>query len=444
MWYPEGQERSLSMLFNHDTMEACLCAGSRGIYGKLVSPLQVCCCSWYSWCGFHYRGVDLYEGASGLATPGTVQATPTVDPTMATLQKEQLILQNDKLKSDNAWAWLSPVSTLFGPLATVGTILVGILVARNNFLQWSKNREDEQKRQEDDQRIEREKRDEERFQSVVEGLSSEREEAKVGAAIMLRTFLRPGYEQFYTQAFDLAVANLRLPRNSQPPEDPDDLLSLPTLTQALIVVFKEAFPLARDSTSSCKEGAVVSLDASGVRLDNAYLPGADLGRVYMRKSNLREVDLRMADLHMADLCEAMFPEAFLIEADLRMATLLGADLRMAILTGAKLSNTDLGGADLREADLRMANPEDASSLENTDLRGVTGLTKEQLAACKAKGAIIDGDSPTGSSQSTVTPPLPLQSNNGQAPSAPPAQVNTPTLGTDVSSAPSSERGPRRE
>ena len=224
-----------------------------------------------------------YEGLSGLATPGTgtVQATPTVDPTMAALQKEQLTLQNDKLKNDNAWAWLSPVSTILGPLATIGTILVGILVVRNNFLQWSKNREDEQKRREDDQRIEREKRaedqrveqekrDEERFQKVVEGLGSERMEAKVGAAITLRTFLQPGYERFYLQAFDLAVAHLRLRKakasalgplsslaqvliapkgpllQEQQPPPPTTSIPLNSLSQALITVFKISFPLARN------------------------------------------------------------------------------------------------------------------------------------------------------------------------------------------------------
>src|SRR2546425_1174832 len=51
-----------------------------------------------------------YEGALGLATPvitATVQATPTVDPTMAALQKEQLTLQvkqlQNQLQSQNSW-----------------------------------------------------------------------------------------------------------------------------------------------------------------------------------------------------------------------------------------------------------------------------------------------------------------------------------------------------
>src|SRR6202035_2075487 len=57
--------------------------------------------------------------------------------------------------------------------------------------------------------VERERRSEERFQAVVAGLGGEKSETQVGAAIMLRTFLRKGYEQFYVQAFDLSVAYLR-------------------------------------------------------------------------------------------------------------------------------------------------------------------------------------------------------------------------------------------
>jgi len=58
------------------------------------------------------------------------------------------------------------------------------------------------------------------------------------------------------------------------------------------------------------------------------------------------------------------------------------------------------------------------SLKDTNLRGVKGLAKEQLAACKAKGAIIDADSMTNASQSTVTTPSLSQSNDPQASSTP--------------------------
>ena len=108
-------------------------------------------------------------------------------------------------------------------------------------------RAEEQQRWLKNQEAEREKRAEERFQSAVEGLGDEKEGAKIGAAILLRTFLRPGYEQFYTQIFDLAVAQLRLRRTSHPPpDDPDLPLPLTPLRQALIVAFRESFPLARD------------------------------------------------------------------------------------------------------------------------------------------------------------------------------------------------------
>ena len=49
--------------------------------------------------------VGTHEGASGLATPVTGKATPTIDPTMTALQKEQLTQQVKQL--DNWWLYLS-------------------------------------------------------------------------------------------------------------------------------------------------------------------------------------------------------------------------------------------------------------------------------------------------------------------------------------------------
>jgi uncharacterized protein YjbI with pentapeptide repeats len=375
------------------------------------------------------------ERASGLATPGTgtVQATPTVDPTMAALQKEQLAQQVDKLKQDNSWAWLSPVSTILGPLATIGTILVGIFVARNNLLQWSKNREDEQKKRADDQRIEQEKRDEERFQKVVEGLGSERTEAKVGAAITLRTFLQPGYERFYRQAFDLAVAHLRLRKAeasaSGPPSSPAPVLivpkgdlrqeqqspptasiSLDSLSQALITVFKLSFPLAREELKKthAQFEPPQLLDATDVQLDHAFLAGADLAQAWLERASLREADLSLAQLEKATLYKAQLEgarllgsqlkgahlslsqlkEANLYKAQLEEANLLGSQLKGATLHGAQLERTNLSYAQLEGANLTEANPEDAASLDGTKMNGVTGLTPEQRERCIEKGAIF--------------------------------------------------------
>ena len=447
--------------------------------------------------------VGAYEGASGFATPGTgtVQATSTVDLTVTAVVQDQLKQQDDKLRRENSGLW-SFWLTISGSIGTIFVAIAALLTAMNGFNQWLGNRRDEQQ-----------KRAEERFQAVVEGLGSERVEAKVGAAIMLRTFLQKDYEQFYSQAFDLAVAHLRLPRTSgQSVDDPDALhasplskdpdtpLSLTTLSQALIVVFKDAFPLARNRLKEQDSKTQIhpqSLDATSVQLDNAYLSGADLKQVWMPQASLRKANLRRADLtgahltgaHLskADLRGAYLSGAYLSEADLRGADLRGAhltgahlskadlstaqliaanltgadltgadltgayldqaDLRGAYLTGAHLigadlsvvdfTNADLSEADFSEADLNWTKLENVLSLANAKLLRVKGLTKEQLEACKAKDATIDEDSTTSSSQPTASTSRPPQSSNAQAPSAPSGQESSPTPSTDGSSATSS-------
>jgi pentapeptide repeat protein len=180
-------------------------------------------------------------------------------------------------------------------------------------------RTEEQERWQKDREVEREKRAEERFQSVVTGLGSEKEEAKVGAAIMLRTFLQPGYEQFYWQAFDLTVAHLRLrpaDPNTSASLDPSEYVPVDSLSQALVTAFKESFPLARNALKKYGDPALVDqkqsaldaqmLDASRIRLDHAFLARSDLKGVLMRGAfligtNLRRADLREALLDRADL-----------------------------------------------------------------------------------------------------------------------------------------------
>jgi uncharacterized protein YjbI with pentapeptide repeats len=432
--------------------------------------------------------VGAYKGALGLATPvmGTVQITPTVDPTMTALQKEQLTQQVRQL--DNWWLyWLYNGST-----ALIAAI-TAIVVASIGFTQWAgnvrqakdkdlKDREEERRKEVEVQNKDLKAQAEERFKTAVAALGDEKEGVQLGGAILLRSFLNKDdkeiYGRYYTQIFDLAVAYLRLPRTSNPPEDPDGIphspegpnapLPLTTLRQALIVVFKEAFPLAQ----SQNKGGPQSLDATYIQLDNAYLAGADLKHAWMPQASLRETNLTKANLLEADLSGANLTKAYLsgaylsgaylsgadllaanihgaylheaklsgakLSADLSRASLLGADLSVADLSVADLSGATLMKADLSVADLSVAdlsgaylygirNLEDALSLKDTDLRRVKGLTKEQLEACKAKGAIIDEDPVTSSPQPTVAPPSPSQSNDAQALSAPPAQVSTSTL-----------------
>jgi uncharacterized protein YjbI with pentapeptide repeats len=472
-------------MFSHCIMEALLMCWRKRDLRKAVIAGMLLLLVYMVWVPLSAAGA--HEGASESAESVTVtaQATPTVDVTVTALNKEKLAQEIQQLKNQNA-------PTFFDWLRGNVSILLLGLGALAGFFRWLGDRRDahakeledreaersrrdeEQKRWLKDQEAEREKRAEERFQAAVTGLGEDKEGAKIGAAILLRTFLRPGYEQFYTQTFDLAVANLRLPRESNPPKDPKTPLPLTTLSQALIVVFKEAFPLARNQNSKGPQ----ALDATGIQLDNAYLRWADLEQVWMaqaslRKANLREADLRQiklykanlngADLRFADLSQAnlsgadlsqanlgdakisgadfsgaSLSRANLSEADLSGASLSDANLNGAGLWRADLSRTNLRGADLSRANLREANLEDALSMQDTNLRGVEGLTKKQLEACKLRGAIIDED-PASSTQSTALPSSLLQSNDARAQSVPPAQRSIPTPDTSGSGAPTSQQ-----
>jgi uncharacterized protein YjbI with pentapeptide repeats len=364
--------------------------------------------------------VDAHVVSSGLAAPATatVQATPTVDATVTALNKEQLTQQVAQQQHTwNNWLW-SNAAVILSTLV----IVVGALIGLGR---WRWDRRDAQDRELKDRQNEREKRAEERFQAAGEGLGDEKEGARISATILLRTFLRPGYEQFYTQTFDLAVANLRMLKTAAPIQE-DPPTPLPPLNQALIVAFKEAFPLARSQNI----GSPQSLDATAIQLDYAYLGASDLEQVWMPRASLRKADLVGAKLTMAILSEADLSgahlfraklnkaslsganlrEAKLLAALLREATLRGADLRGADLRGADLGEADLGGANLNKADLGRVNLEDARSLKETDLRGAIGLTKEQLAACKAKGAIIDEEpaSPAPNDETQILAPRPVK------------------------------------
>jgi uncharacterized protein YjbI with pentapeptide repeats len=468
-----------------------------------------------------------HEGTSRVATPSAVavQATPTVDATVTALSKEQLT--QEVAQQQHTWS-----NWLWGNAATLSSTLVIVIGALFGLWRWRRERQDAQDKELKERRDaqnkelkerqnELKKRAEERFQAAVSGLGDDKEGARIGAAILLRTFLRPGYEQFYAQTFDLAVANLRLPRTAHLPEENPDALHTPpqadpntpapltTLSQALITVFKESFPLAHDNSRSSNTGeeALQSLDATGIQLDHAYLRKADLKHVWMpqaslhnaklyeanlqganlRESHLNDADLNLANLSGTDLRQANFSgatlcganlnqallmeanfsdanlleiyiitinsinppptktnlsQAFLMQANFHKAALIRADLSAANLSNANFSDADLSYADLSQASLYYANPEDALSLKNTNLHGVQGLTIEQLAACKAKGAIIDEDLTTSAFQPIVASPSPPQSNDAQAASTPSAQRNTPPSDPDESNAVSSQPDPK--
>ena len=387
----------------------------------------------------------------------TAQATPTEDATVTALNKEKLVQEVQQLTQQSTqqqhtwenWLW-SNAATIISTFLSTLVIVIGALFG---LWRWRRERQDAQDKELKDRQNEREKRAEERFQAAVTGLGDDKEGARIGAAIVLRTFLREGegYEQFYAQIFELAVSYLRLR-----PCDADTARPLDSLSQALIMLFKESFPLIRNQHPSDK---AQQLDAARIQLDNAFLAFADLQQAWMPFAHLREANLHQANLnganlhqanlsganlHQTNLSGANFYRAHLNKATLYRAHLSKTNLRGAHLCGtqlgsANLRGTDLTGADLRGAILGGSNLGHASSLTHTNLCGVKELTKEQLEACKAKGAIIDEAPTTSPSQSIVAPPPPVQSNAVPTTSTPPAQGSLLTPDTDGSSATSPQQ-----
>ncbi len=305
--------------------------------------------------------------------------TPTVtDPTVTALQKEQLVQQVEQLKNENAWYWTN-ASTFF-------TAMTLIIAGIAGGIRWFGDRQ-----------AEREKRTEERFQTVVTGLGADTMQARAGAAIMLHTFLQDGYERFYLQAYELAIVHLR----QVDPPGKDPIPSTP-LHDALTTIFKEAYPLARKVVKQDSR----YFNASKVQLDFSSLSDAQLQAIWMPDACLRETYLNRTDLSGAllsgckfshsELKQANLANAQLRRADFSHANLSGANLshtkwRGAILTNAVLTNADLTGAELPGVDLTGSNIEAAASLSGTVLTNALGLKPEQRDACLKKGAQFDED-----------------------------------------------------
>jgi len=321
------------------------------------------------------------------ATPTNVTDTPvptlpppstlTADQVKENLEIEKLDLENEKLKSEKKKYWLDATSVTTAVISMIG-VLLAVLVG---FGQWRGQ-----------QTADREKRDEERFQNVVRGFESDREEARVGAAISLLTFLKPGYERFHRQVFQLAVSLLRLRKYDPQTPEPIDAMN-----QALITVLKEAFPIARGD--DLKAFDPITLDATGAQLDQAYLSNTDLRKIRFREGSFREAhfwnsqlqgayfkhsDLTGAHMQGADLENADLGYTTLVHANLSEANLREAHIGYSDFTGADLTQADLTGADLKESNIQLA-----KSLRGAILTGVEGLTPAQITSCKRKGALVE-------------------------------------------------------
>lgn len=116
--------------------------------------------------------------------------------------------------------------------------------------------------------------------------------------------------------------------------------------------------------------------AANLRL--AYFTGKDLRGAYLSNRSFKGKDLSRAYLSDADLSKADLSDANLSDADLT-----GADLCHAYLKGADLRHACLRGASLNGACLRAAN------LQGTVLTDATGLSAEDIADFRARGAIFN-------------------------------------------------------
>lgn len=373
------------------------------------------------------------------AVPPTAPVSSVVeskpDPETSRLAREKLALEVTKLRLENENSvrnlstWRGWLNLLYGNVTLITALIAGSWVLYTYLAE---------------RRKERLEREEERFENIVKGLGSEHGQEQVSAAVLLPTFLRPGYERFYVQVFNLAAGNLRvrLPSEggavrplslSQNSGDTRDSLLQRSLRRTLISIFRESFPKAREvvlrqhkAMLKEKDDAALlmrsHLNASSVCLDGAYLDSADFNWAWMREASMQGTSLRGAKLENAVLEASSMVYAELGQADLSNANLKGVDFTGAKLTHADLSealideanfdkaempkikirNTTAISAQFSNSDLteaifenvtfdsaRPANPEAARSLKGTTFRSITGLTPGQVALCTEKGAVFE-------------------------------------------------------
>ncbi len=345
--------------------------------------------------------------------------TPTIEPTILALEKEKLLQEVEQLKKSNR-------PGVFQWLVQLGTPSAALAVGLFGLLQWFSNRRDE-----------RLKRAEERFQKAVEGLGHGSEATKVGSAVTLRTFLGPGYEEFYAQVFSLAVANLRIEGRTAD-RRPD--VSPTPLQQTLVTIIKEAFPPARHEQERkyrLRKAALAAvrtavslvqrmtqtnqgqsspafrrwiddrsrrwyrpdlLDATGVNLFFTYLAHVDLRRIWMPDADLRHAVLRDSKLMRGRFVRTLFDKAVLVNtnfsgADLRSAGLRKVNAVNANFTGARLEVATLSESNLCGANFTAAHLDEAE-LSNSNLKGANfrraDLRKAKITGAKTElyGAIL--------------------------------------------------------
>ena len=289
----------------------------------------------------------------------------------------------------NAWAWysenrenLTPIGAFLGG----GTVAWAALrQARNSTRQAviateqakiaAQQADTASRRHEEQTGADRQRRITESFGKAVEQLAGDKIEARLGGIYTLERISRESEEDYWA-VMETLTGFVRERAPVEPDVNAADTMEgphvgfprPPTDIRAILSV------LSRRSDRSREREKV-----EGWRLDlrDTYLKWA-----YLKGAHLEGATFGGACLSRAELTGAHLEKAFLL-ADLRGAHLRGAHLEGATFLNALLEGADLGGAHLEGAilweafimgaDLRGAH------LEGADLRGVTGLSPDQIA-----------------------------------------------------------------
>lgn len=110
---------------------------------------------------------------------------------------------------------------------------------------------------------------------------------------------------------------------------------------------------------------------NSANMSNSSLIESNLENTRLNQTNLENSNLNQVNLKGAYASGSNFNDAFLIKAQLEGAFLIKTSFKNAFLMEANLQNSYLMGADFENA-----------SLYKADLRGVKGLTIDQLAKAK--------------------------------------------------------------
>jgi len=239
---------------------------------------------------------------------------------------------------------------LISDFAPLGTLLIGLAGAAVAYGRFAHDR-----------RTESIHRMDERFTHVATDLGSESEVVRSGAAVALRTFLKPRYRgELLDDVFDLVVTNVKIA------DHPKGVRRL--LVDALEEGVKQRAAAGRTLRGISLARAWLEridldgLDLRGIDLAWARLRGANLRGCDLRETSAIEVDISKAVLSGANLHQvrwqrthgrgAYFHEARMASIDLKNSDLAGAYFEDALVSGAHLQHADLTGANFNGATVK--------------------------------------------------------------------------------------------